>query len=324
LRKILPMMFVILSLCAISTATVCQGGTVVDLYILSGQSNAVGFNNTSSYTPSPFPAKWQYQSNVMFWAGSNAATGLQNTWSALQTGASGNSGSFGPELTFGYDMAAANPKSKIAIVKYAVGGAGLARSSDYTDVTYNANDGNNNFHPASDGKAAGNYYTELMNNITNSVTALKRQGYDVRISGFLWVQGEREANDSYSMACDYGNQLTGLISSLRTDLGVKNLPVVVSQVADCWYNSDSGKNRFTIVQNAQKSVCDDDPFASLVVTKDLDRPAGDAHYSANGMAILGSRMATEMQAMQVPEPGTLVMFFTAAAALLSFVWSKRK
>jgi hypothetical protein len=318
------MIVVTLSLSAISTATVCQGGTVVDLYILSGQSNAVGFNNISTYTPSPFPTKCQYQSNVMFWAGSNAGTGFQNTWTALQVGASGNSNSFGPELTFGYDMAAANPSSKIAIVKYAVGGAGLARSENYTDVTYNANDGNYNFHPASDGKAAGNYYTELMNNIANSVAALKGQGYDVRISGFLWMQGEREANDSSSMAYDYGNQLTGLISSLRTDLGAKNLPVFVAQLADCWYNSDSGRNRFTVVQNGQRSVCDDDPYASLAVTKDLDRPAGDAHYSANGMALLGSRMAAEMQTIHVPEPGTFVMFFTAAAALLGYAWRKRR
>jgi hypothetical protein len=304
-------------------ATACRGKTVVDLYILSGQSNAVGIDDISTYTPSSTSSTWKYQSNVMFWAGSNAATAFQNKWSALQVGASGVNGgkAFGPELTFGYDMAAANPSSKIAIVKYAVGGAGLARSSDYTDVTSNANDGNNNFHPASDGKAAGSYYTDLLNNVTNSIAALESQGYTVHISGVLWMQGEREACDSVSMAKDYSNLLTDLISSLRTDLKVAHLPVVVGQLADSWYNNDP--RNFAIVQNAQKSVCDADPFAGLVVTKDLDRPAGDAHYSANGMALLGSRMATEMQSLHAPEPGTFAMFTAAAAGLFGYAWRKR-
>ncbi len=81
----------------------CSGNCcskVVDVYILAGQSNAVGYNNINTYVPASFPDSLRRQENIMFWPGSNATDSLKNSWIALQIGASiVGKYAFGPEIS---------------------------------------------------------------------------------------------------------------------------------------------------------------------------------------------------------------------------------
>ena len=302
------------TLCNRTALTVCAGlvtawtagapatcrGAPVEVYILSGQSNAVGYNNTDTYTPAPFPESLRSQANVMFWPGSNAKPGMQNVWTTLQVGASAvGEKAFGPEITFGHDMAAAMPGTEIAIIKYAVGGTGIARSKDYTDYIpgfENWSDHGNNFHPPEEGEPTGILYQNLLSNVGSALNGLTDQGKDYRLAGILWMQGEHEAGISSSMANDYQMLLTGLVSSLRQDLSAPNIPVVVGQISDAWIYREA-------VQTGQENVSDNDPNAAMVVTRDLPRPPNNwAHYDANGMTVLGSRFATAMQTLEVGDP----------------------
>lgn len=288
---------------ASSGMAVGQAGTIIDVYILAGQSNAEGHNDTTTYTPAPFPDSLRQQTNVMFWPGSNARADLRNTWTTLQAGASGiNPNAFGPEIAFGHDLAAARPGTQIAIVKYAVGGSGIARSKDYHD--YNPsfpslatfNDHGDNWHPPEQGEPTGNLYTNLLGNVRNALQGLKDQGKQYRLAGFLWMQGEHEAGISPGMARDYQALLAGLISHLRADLGQPNLPVVIGEISDRWIYG-------VPVQTAQRDVCQKVGQAALVVTRDLPRPPADsAHYTANGMVTLGSRFAASLLSRSAPVP----------------------
>lgn len=73
----------------------------------------------------------------------------------------GDSGAFGPEIAFAHAMEQRMPGATIAMVKYAAGGTGIARSVDYTDyipAVAGYNDKGRNWHPPTDGREAGALY----------------------------------------------------------------------------------------------------------------------------------------------------------------------
>src|SRR5579872_3185446 len=274
--------------------------TPVRVFVVSGQSNAVGYNNIRGYHGGrePFPESFRVQPQILCWADVNdtiAAT--KNAWTTLHVG---DAGAFGPEISFAHDLQAALPHSAIAIVKYAVGGTGIARSVDYTNYIpgfEHFDDHNRNWHPPSDGRDGGILYTELLANIRNATAALDRQGIKWQFAGFVWMQGEHEASISRTMAEDYENLLAGFIQSVRRDLHSPSLPFVIGGVNDhTWKYKD-------IARKCQAEVCHKDRHAILVPTLDLPRNvrAGDgAHFDADGMLTLGSRFAEAMR-QQVPD-----------------------
>ena len=297
-RTLTPLSLALL-LMALSGVLLCQAGSRVDVYILAGQSNAEGHNSADTYTPAPFPAALRHQTNVLFWPGSNAKPELRNTWTTLQIGASGiNPSAFGPEIGFGHAMAADRSAAPIGLIKFAVGGTGIARSQDYHDYISHPqlvgfNDHGNHWHWPDPGKPAGNLYTNLLANIENALKGLKDQGTPYRLAGFLWMQGEHEAGISPSMARDYEGLLEGLIRHLRADLHEPELPFVIGEISDRWIFGP-------VVQAAQSNVCHKVSHTALVETRDLPRPPADSsHYTANGVLTLGSRFAVAMKRLQI-------------------------
>lgn len=282
---------------ALSTAAFVGVGAVrpavgtepVQVFILAGQSNAVGHNTAASFAPAPFPDSLRSQPDVMFWPGSNANAAVRNTWTTLRVGVSSvGRDAFGPELAFGRHLQSKVPGARFAILKYAVGGTGIARSSDYDDyipALAGFDDRGNNWHPPEPGRPAGALYTQLVTNVKAALAALEHDGHDHELRGFLWMQGEHEAGISRRMAADYGRLLVGFRDRVRVDLDAPRLPFLIGQISDKWiFRQD--------VQAAQERACVDDPRSRLVVTRDFTRtPGDDAHYDANGMVLLGTRFA---------------------------------
>lgn len=271
---------------------------VVEVYILAGQSNAVGYNNIDSYAPSPFPAHLKNQNHILFWPGSNAKKEVRNTWTTLQVGLSKTgTQAFGPEITFAHKLSEVTNEVDIAILKYAVGGTGIARSHDYKDYIpgfENFDDKGNNWYPPIHKQESGKLYQNLLNNIHEALKSLEEKNINYRLAGFIWMQGEHEASISKSMAQDYQSLLNSFIFHLRNDLKLAQLPVVIGQISDKWIYR-------TEIQSAQENICQKDSTISLVLTNDLPRtPNDNAHYTANGMVILGERFADEMLKLKQP------------------------
>ena len=270
---------------------------VIEVYILAGQSNAVGYNNINTFIPQPFPNALRIQENILFWPGSNAVDSLQNAWTSLKVGASKvGKNAFGPEISFGNHFATVKPGNEIAIIKYAVGGTGIASSKDYKDYIpgfENFNDKDNNWKAPEINKPAGSLYQNLLANIKEALSSLEKQEIEFRLAGIIWMQGEHEAGLSHQMAVDYDTLLSNFISSLRNDIGASEVPVVIGQISDKWIYGD-------IVKFAQQKVCLTHSNTALVLTHDLPRILNDnSHYTANGMILLGSRFAKAMLQLQI-------------------------
>jgi hypothetical protein len=271
----------------------------VKVFIVAGQSNAVGYNDQREYRQGklPFPEAFRNQPGVRFW------DAKKKSWQPLQLGESEGftNQAFGPEIGFSHDLARALPNESIAIIKYAAGGSGIARSRDYDDYIPSLkgyNDNGSNWHPPGDGLAAGGLYRQLLEKAREARSALDRDGVSYELSGFLWMQGEHEAGISPRMAGDYARLLKGLIQSVRTDLKTPDLPFAVGEVnGHTWAYGD-------VVRKAQTEVCKELRNTALVKTTDLSRQGsgGAAHFDADGMIELGSRFAAAMKPMLEVKP----------------------
>ena len=274
----------------------------VKLYILAGQSNAVGYNNMSEFhgDRKKLDSRLEKTSHVLFWPGSNARKEYAGRWIMMRSGVSGISGSspydegcFGPEIGFAMKMEETFQGEEIAIIKFADGGSGIARSSDYSDyipALKGFDDKGINWHPQVEAMKAGQLYIDLLQNIRVALSALKKDGIQYQISGFLWMQGEHEAGISKKMAADYQDLLTLFIKSVRIDLGVKDLPFIIGEInSHAWAFGDLAREK-------QAYVCAANPKAVLVKTVDLPRNGvgGKAHFDADGMIELGERFAAAM------------------------------
>jgi hypothetical protein len=272
------------------------------IFILAGQSNAVGYNNIKEFHAGKrlYRKAFHKQRGILFWPGSNARTGFAGRWVKLQIGISDISaqapfhkGCYGPEIGFGETITKAFPEVRIAIIKYAVGATGIARSKDYHDyipALKGFNDKGRNWHPGSDGGDMGILYKNLMDNIHAALDLLTQQGRTYELSGFIWMQGEHESGISKTMANDYGSLLTLFVNAVRKDLGVRNLPFVIGEVNSyTWAFADIGRKQ-------QEAACRNGSNCLLIKTTDLPRNGigGPGHFDADGMLILGNRFAGGM------------------------------
>ncbi len=267
----------------------------IRVFILAGQSNAVGYNNTKEYKGglTEFPETLGHQPGILFYGPQQSSQQDSYDWNDLRVAKSekGHTGSFGPEIGFAHELAGTMPGQKIAIIKYAVGGTGIARSRDYSDYIPSLGDfkdGGRNWHPPADGRPAGQLYQTLLAHVRNALTALDRDGKRWKLAGFLWMQGEHEAGISRKMAQDYERLLEAMIKALRADLKAPSLPFGIGQINS--HNWAFGE----IARKGQLRVCQRDKDAILVKTVDLPRTGsgGAAHFNADGMLQLGRRFAS--------------------------------
>lgn len=272
------------------TDTDVEPDRTVDVYLLAGQSNADGYGQTVSLRPGLQVA----QDDVwIWWSGRPLWTGLQP--SSYASGTSRRY--FGPEVPLGRALADAAPERRTFVIKHAVPGTAL---HDYWYPGQSTDDG-----------TAGEGYATFRATVQQAVAALEAEGHEPRIRGMAWMQGESDAIDP-GTAGDYAANLTHLITRVREDTGVADLPFVAAQI-DC---RDLCEHR-DVVNAAMASVADEDPAVHTFVTDDVGRHPDDGwHYQGTGVRAIGERFAARLlgEALPaLPEPGVRVTG--------SFAWS---
>lgn len=280
-------------------ATVEQQPTIYKLYFLGGQSNMEGFGYVEELPGAIATAS----EDVMIFTGQmaldNERHGGVGVWQPLEPGygtgfrTDGKSNQladrFGPELMFGQTMAARSPGSKIAIIKYALGGSGLAEGVGY-----------GNWHPDFSAGAGLNQYDHALKTMRNAFahSDIDGDGITDRLvpSGIVWMQGEADAYDSQAAADEYRANIERLMGLLRAALRVDDLPLVVGKITDSGMSDDgSVMDYIGTVQHAQADFVREDPCAAFVtVTDDLKYLDDGWHYDTGGFVRLGTAFAEAM------------------------------
>jgi hypothetical protein len=263
------------------------------VYLLGGQSNGNGRADASELT-APLDAP---QSDVRFYWHKTQDTPngnlIQDTWVDLQEGSghginnpSSHDVEFGPELTFGRDMADANPTVNIAIIKYTHGGSNLHTQWLASKTT------------------TGPMYDTFLATVQAGLSALTTAGHSYEMGGMLWVQGESDT--SGANATNYAANLTNLIERVRADVGGARpggytLPFLISGLSDSQYGSaitTPGSGSY-IVRQTQESVAATQRQTAFVNTDGfLTYTNGTIHFNATGQMALGQACATQMRALE--------------------------
>lgn len=223
--------------------------------LLAGQSNMEGYGRTADLGAED--AVWP--ANVRYFEDGAAADPL-----------GGNN--FGPEIRLAQVLSEAMPGREIRLVKVAVGGTSLLAWAPAWDSTSAAITGN---------AGAGPMYAHLMAAV-DSVTA----GEDMEIGAAFWMQGERDARFA-DVGPGYGERIADLVTALRADLGMADLPFILGIVnppADRYPALDA-------VRSAQRALADDDADVWLVDTDDISKWDDNLHYDSAGQLELGRRFA---------------------------------
>jgi len=271
----------------------------IDVYLFAGQSNMQGVGYSIDLT-----SEQKSQPEIMLYHTSSVSSGQPaNTWMTLMPAGwdgFGSGGCFGPEIGFGLKIAEHYPTSKIAFIKHAVGGSGISPDCD-TSGWYPV------YYPARPN--ADDQYIAFINAAHTALTELETMGYTPQIKGMLWMQGETDAM-KISTANDYRANFTLLISKVRQEFSLPEMPVTYGQVfphfTGLFPASFPGKD---IVRQAQADMDQDSGHSGAVagahmvptescsvhsqIPGDPRESFDDLHFGSDGQLGLGQLFAEQ-------------------------------
>ncbi len=259
----------------------------VQVFLLSGQSNMVGWGNSLELDS---VARFGHDSRLLVFEGGSwePLRPLRPPSDRQRDGWNITEATFGPEIGLARAISRAWPGRRIGIVKQAVGGTGIMAwapewNRDDAEIT-------------GDG-AKGALYAELL----SKARAALANG-DAELRAFVWLQGGKDMRDLRASA-RYAENLDRLVRALRADLGQPDLPVLVGT-----YRSGSapdslegftrdqvpaqaGRPGVWDVLVAQTSVAERMPNSAAVILRDLPRHEGNVHANTEGMLRAGRAFA---------------------------------
>ena len=259
----------------------------VDLLIVAGQSNAVGFDASPKDLP-----KSDADKDILFWwkcgdpPPDKHDSTSQQEWVSLQPQPLGNpikprngrqygnyaqpEGGFGPEISLARLLKAKQTRS-LAVLKVAFSG---------TDVR-------NDWDPGENG-TPGPCYKAFVTEFKTATKAAKANGVKLKPRALIWIQGESDANKTN--APKYADSLEKLIQKLRNEMASPKLPALIALNT----RFSNGTNKFVpVIVEQQKLLVSRSPNIHYVDTSTATI-ANSAHYDAAGTLLVGRLFAEQL------------------------------
>jgi hypothetical protein len=272
-RKLLSLLF---SFLIFSFVNVEAGATTpkkLTLIIWAGQSNAQGWMGDAAEYPAD-PAGLDKQ--IPFFYTSPGIGSSDNQWITLspQKGLF-PAGHFGPEVTFAREL-----KKKgvdVAVFKYSLGATSIAK---------------NWLLPGEKG-----LYDAMVAALESAVKQLKARDVEVTFGGFVWIQGESDAQTP-QMASEYQKKLEIIIKDLRGRVtNTPEMPVILSVDEQ----HPLVKANPEIIK-AQESLAQSLP--QCIHTSMLGLPKADVtHLTPAGLVTQGEKLAEAYTEIGIPNFG---------------------
>lgn len=240
------------------------GKTDLYVFLFSGQSNMVGAGMVKDLPPELNKTF----DKVQIYLCQGCDNSKVGKWLPLGPGFGGDILSmqcFGPELTFAKTLTDSMPDKEFALIKDAVSGT-------YLNQPYG-------WRPPSSGGVTGILYNNMMKHIDEALKTIDTSKYTIRMSGFVWLQGEFDAvNPTDAIA--YETNLTNLINDIREKLNTDDLPVIIPliDVQSVWTHNSIVRAAGIAVRNKFENV-------DTLDTKGFESDG--IHYNANGLIKLG-------------------------------------
>ncbi len=262
----------------------------MDLLIVAGQSNAVGFDAKPGELPTD-PA----DRNILFWwkcgdpPPDEHDSHSSQKWTHLQPQPLGDpikpraerqygnyaqpEGGFGPEMGLARTIFASQ-KRPLAVLKVAFSGTGMRTDWNHAD--------------AGDG---GLCYRALLSEFGKANDAAKLNGIELKPRALIWVQGESDA--TARDAPNYAQALGAMIEQLRKDIKAPKMLALIAVNTQF----SQGTNQFMpVIVKQQQLLATRDPLCHYVDTSEATI-ANYAHYDSEGTLLVGRLFAEKLMAL---------------------------
>lgn len=272
----------------------------LDVFLLLGQSNMVGFPS-DNYPPTSYLSN---SNDSKVWVASSAGTSSNDAGDLvdnsvaydteglirLDTYAAQSRFGYGPNLDFARTLVNDHNYDNLGIIKWARNGTAL-------DVYWK--------------KEANKFYPTVVSYCNEQINSLKTKfiGYNVKVAGFIWLQGHGDSTVQ-SRAEAYETNLTQLVEDLRADIdSAANAQIIIARSPDFWKlpfetgepGADAQKvTNVDTIKTAQQNIAENDGNGLWVNTDDLDyfEPwvsgvAGNnpVHFTTDAKQSIGIRLA---------------------------------
>ena len=268
-RTALAIFFLALAATAVAAAgePTAAGDGPMPVFVLAGQSNMVGAGQVAEL-PAEFKGPFRDALFTRFWG---------TEFKPLDPAKLGKT--FGPEVTFGLEMAKAL-KRPVGMIKLSSGGTSLEQH--WNPVTFDKE------------KHVGELYKRL----TDYVTGIQAKQKNVKVLGMIWMQGEADAKYHSKTVEQYRDKLEALIDGCRKEFGNPDLPFV------CGRMNASGQYEKQ-VREAQETVKRKN--YAWIDCDGLEKNSDKLHYSTKGQLELGREFAKAMLKLmnEAPKPDSV-------------------
>jgi hypothetical protein len=194
----------------------------------------------------------------------------------------GGSSHIGPELQFGHVIGDFF-EEPVLLIKTAWGGKSL-----YQD-----------FRPPSSGGEVGAYYTQMIQEVREALTALGDRPYEIR--GFVWMQGWNDMCTDAAVP-EYADNFVHLAADICREFNSPRLPIVIGELGNGGAaEPDSRMQKF---RDAQRQGAERIENAMFVPTQDFARPrelspnVGHGHHwygNAESYFLIGDALGEAMK-----------------------------
>lgn len=270
--------------------------TPLNVYILTGQSNADGRALNSQISPQLNGRVGAYIFKL------NGALNSASHWDELQLGVNQQidsvSTQHGIEMRFGYQMNLNDP-GNVAIIKYAIGGTAMAVTADAAG----------DWNVSSSGELYDKIRVNVLSNAVREMEHVLRRTPVFR--GFIESQGESDSILARGAAykTNYTNFVNGVIDYINTTLGIATPKIRLfifrtKNGGSGGYDPTDYANVVAAQQDVGSNYLTDNPTYATKVKATTSQTTDDIplldtqHYSTVGINTMGNRAVTYFEQYQ--------------------------
>jgi hypothetical protein len=269
---------------------------LIRVLLLAGQSNALGQASAATLSSTLLAP----QTGVLLYTYVNGqvanSDGTLGALTTLHPGATTVLGDFGPEVTLGQQLAPLLnqvPGTKLAIIKYAVGGTSL----------------NTDWKGGGTGTTAGDgvFYQTFQQVVANGLAKLAATytTSTIQLGGMVWVQGEQDTNTDAN-ATAYGGRLANFIADVRATYGA-SLPFFFSRLSSQQtYYPINRPTAYQAIRQGQQNVAASVAGAYMLNADGTAFTVGadGIHFDTAGQQALGTAFAALVAGVLNPQTFT--------------------
>ncbi|MCG9793709.1 sialate O-acetylesterase [Flavobacterium algicola] len=293
MRIVFFTLFCLLSFGAISA----QNGSdkIVQIVLLAGQSNMAGAGNYTALGQSVKDRVAKVQDRVLVSNSGRKPMPLSFYLAKGHKERYGFEEAFGPELMVGVTLAEKNPNTHYLLIKTAQGGTALYGAWNPEWTAEKA------IEVETEGfKRELKLYSNFVNDIKENLKNLEAQDKKYKIIGMAWMQGENDAAKEVS-ALSYEGNLVKLITGIRTEFHVNEMPFVLGQINSHYGRFPAGPET---VRTAQVQITKVLKNVAVIKTTadepydDFPKHSDKVHYNVLGQYRLGTAFGEKLLQMQ--------------------------